>query len=337
MCTKVVVCGPMREQNTMTANRRLLILPLLVAFLLLSCLGVDSGQTDGDQDIKQDTKPKKKKDIRDYNDADMERLFMEWEEHEDEHDPDDLLEHERPPPKVDLSQIDPSNPESAIKLTKKGKTLMMFVTVAGNPTEEESEKITNRWQSMLFNANYQFKRYPVSSNRAIFLLSDGSLAWEIKDFLIQQDECEEVTIESQVYYGKGSGKEVDGKAKIVGLDDVGDGKPDKKKKSQPKAAKQKTKSKASSGKPDDSKQDSKKDRTRTVEPTKDKSEENATGKTSKRDSKESKKEDKILSEDVEKDKDGIFFQQNDEDTGDKELGDPTDKASAEKDKQKEEL
>ncbi|XP_038079159.1 LRP chaperone MESD-like [Patiria miniata] len=258
-------------------RRTLRICQLLVALLLLSiCLRVDAGKKDDDKDEKQDKKPKKKKDIRDYDDADMERLFMEWEEHEEEHDPDDLLEHERPPAKIDMSQIDPSNPESALKLTKKGKTLMLFVTVSGNPTEEETETITNQWQSMLFNAHYNFKRYPVSSNRAIFLLTDGSLAWEIKDFLIEQDRCDEVTIDSQVYYGKGSGKKVDGKGKTIGVDDDKDKdkKSDKKKttkKSPPKADKQKEKPKSSSSK-HDSKQDSKEERKKTVKPTKDKSE-----------------------------------------------------------------
>lgn len=46
----------------------------------------------------------------------------------------DLPEH-RPSAPIDFSQIDPGKPESILKMTKKGKTLMMFVTVSGNPTE----------------------------------------------------------------------------------------------------------------------------------------------------------------------------------------------------------
>jgi len=42
----------------------------------------------------------------------------------------------------------------------------------------------------------------VSDNRVIFMLKDGGMAWEIKDFLVKQDRCEEVTIEGKSYPGK---------------------------------------------------------------------------------------------------------------------------------------
>ena len=70
----------------------------------------------------------------------------------------DLPEHKRPSAPIDFSQIDPGKPESILKMTKKGKTLMMFVTVSGNPTEKETEEITSLWQGSLFNANYDVQR-----------------------------------------------------------------------------------------------------------------------------------------------------------------------------------
>lgn len=42
----------------------------------------------------------------------------------------------------------------------------------------------------------------MGTNRAIFMLRDGSYAWEIKDFLINQERCEDVTLEGQVFPGK---------------------------------------------------------------------------------------------------------------------------------------
>ena len=39
--------------------------------------------------------------------------------------------------------------------------------------------------------------YDISS-----FLQDGSIAWEAKDFLIDQEECLEVTIEQKTYHGK---------------------------------------------------------------------------------------------------------------------------------------
>lgn len=48
----------------------------------------------------------------------------------------------------------------------------------------------------------------VGSNRVIFMLRDGSYAWEVKDFLVAQERCEDVTVEGQVFPGKaGKGKD----------------------------------------------------------------------------------------------------------------------------------
>lgn len=43
----------------------------------------------------------------------------------------------------------------------------------------------------------------VDDDRAIFMYKDGSQAWDAKDFLVEQDRCESVTIENKVYDGKG--------------------------------------------------------------------------------------------------------------------------------------
>lgn len=42
----------------------------------------------------------------------------------------------------------------------------------------------------------------MGSNRVIFMLRDGSMAWEVKDFLVSQERCAEVTVEGQVFPGK---------------------------------------------------------------------------------------------------------------------------------------
>ncbi|KAI4895453.1 hypothetical protein NFI96_009078 [Prochilodus magdalenae] len=147
-----------------------------------------------------DTKPKKKKDIRDYNDADMARLLEEWEK-DDDIEEGDLPEHKRSPPPIDFSKVDPSKPEELLMMSKKGKTLMLFASVSGNPTEKETEEITSLWQGSLFNANFDVQRFVVGSNRVIFMLRDGSYAWEVKDFLINQDRCEDVTVEGQNHVG----------------------------------------------------------------------------------------------------------------------------------------
>ncbi|XP_040021827.1 LRP chaperone MESD [Gasterosteus aculeatus] len=150
-------------------------------------------------------KPKKKKDIRDYNDADMARLLEQWEE-DDDIEEGDLPEHKRSPPPIDFAKVDPSKPEELLKMSKKGKTLMVFATVSGDPTEKETEEITGLWQGSLFNANFDIQRFVVGSNRVIFMLRDGSVAWEVKDFLVGQERCMDVTVEGQVFPGKAAEK-----------------------------------------------------------------------------------------------------------------------------------
>ncbi|XP_011793758.1 PREDICTED: LDLR chaperone MESD isoform X2 [Colobus angolensis palliatus] len=132
--------------------------------LLLLLLPPGSCAAEGSPGTPDESTPpprKKKKDIRDYNDADMARLLEQWEK-DDEIEEGDLPEHKRPSAPVDFSKIDPSKPESILKMTKKGKTLMMFVTVSGSPTEKETEEITSLWQGSLFNANYDVQRLECS-------------------------------------------------------------------------------------------------------------------------------------------------------------------------------
>ncbi|XP_064245437.1 LRP chaperone MESD [Passer domesticus] len=189
---------PSRGQQKMAAAAGWALLALALCLSAAAATGGSEGK-----------RPPKKKDIRDYNDADMARLLEQWEK-DDDIEEGDLPEHKRPPAPIDFSKIDPGKPESILKLTKKGKTLMMFVTVSGNPTEKETEEITSLWQGSLFNANYDVQRFIVGSNRAIFMLRDGGYAWEIKDFLINQERCADVTLEGQVYPGKGA----DGSEKV---------------------------------------------------------------------------------------------------------------------------
>ena len=39
------------------------------------------------------------------------------------------------------------------------------------------------------------------------MLRDGSMAWEVKDFLVSQDRCLDVTVEGQVFPGKAANKD----------------------------------------------------------------------------------------------------------------------------------
>lgn len=39
------------------------------------------------------------------------------------------------------------------------------------------------------------------------MLRDGSMAWEVKDFLVSQERCMDVTVEGQVFPGKAAKKD----------------------------------------------------------------------------------------------------------------------------------
>ncbi|XP_044747702.1 LDLR chaperone boca [Coccinella septempunctata] len=143
-----------------------------------------------------------KKDIRDFTDADMERLLDQWEEDEEPLPEDELPEHLRPPPQVDFTKFDSNNPEAVLQASKKGRTLMTFVQVRSELSRDETEEVTKLWQSSLWNNHIQAERYLVDDNRAIFLFKDGSQAWTAKEYLIDQEKCESVTIENKVYPGK---------------------------------------------------------------------------------------------------------------------------------------
>lgn len=80
-----------------------------------------------------------------------------WQEDEEE-DPDDLPEHLRPAQPIDMSKVDMSNPESLLKQSKKGKTVMTFVTVSGNPSRLDAEEITKIWQTGLWNNQIQAEK-----------------------------------------------------------------------------------------------------------------------------------------------------------------------------------
>lgn len=151
---------------------------------------------------------RKKKDLSSYSDADLERLYEEWEKNDPDDDDDDDLE-KRKPPVVDLKDhnLKDKSPEELLKLTKKGQTLMMFVNVRNPkaPTEKDrsfTEKRTELWRSMLRNNHIICQVFLIDDDRAIFMFPDGSQAFEAKDFLLQQDEVTEVSMEGQQYTNK---------------------------------------------------------------------------------------------------------------------------------------
>lgn len=140
------------------------------------------------------------KDIRDMNDADLELLLDQWEENDEPLEPDELPEHLRPSPKIDLSKLDMSNPDNVLKVTKKGKSVMMFVDTNEDLSVGEAETIMKIWQTSLQNNHIIAERYPIDQKRSVFLFHEGSQAVDAKNFFLEQPELSHVTLEGQTYF-----------------------------------------------------------------------------------------------------------------------------------------
>uniref|UniRef100_A0A1I7TSZ7 Mesoderm development candidate 2 n=1 Tax=Caenorhabditis tropicalis TaxID=1561998 RepID=A0A1I7TSZ7_9PELO len=155
-------------------------------------------------------KPKKKKDITSYTDADLEKLFDEWEENDDEElEEDEKPEHKRKQPQLDLDSMKAKakNPEDLLMMSKKGQTVMLFVGIV-DPAQPDrrnirsfTEKWTSLWQSQLYNNHVDVQVFVIDDNRAIFMFKDGEQAFEAKKFLLKQEYVSEVTIEGQSFDG----------------------------------------------------------------------------------------------------------------------------------------
>merc|ERR1719245_3030261 len=88
-----------------------------------------------------------------------------------------------------------------MKATKKGKTVMMFVRVRDFVSREDTEELTSLWQTGLYNNHVQAERFMIEDDRVMFMFRDGSHAWEAKDFLLEQERCEDVQLEQQTFLG----------------------------------------------------------------------------------------------------------------------------------------
>jgi len=170
----------------------------LYSFLLSIFIVIISGKKFEDEKEKPAWA---KKDIRDYNEADLERLLDQWEEDEEPLEPDELPEHLRAPPAMKFDPEAVNDPEALLKQSKKGRSLMMFVKVKSSYSKDEAEAATKLWQTALHNNHIQAERYPVDDHRAIFMFKDGSQAWDAKDFLVKEEKVQDCTIDNKVYHG----------------------------------------------------------------------------------------------------------------------------------------
>jgi len=172
-----------------------------LAYVLCLSLLVLTNAKKASEDVKPDWA---KKNVRDYTDADLQRLLDQWDEDEEPIPVDELPDGhpDKPRPQLDLSKVDMTNPGEVMKATKKGMTVMMFVKINHFKSAEETEEITGLWETGLYNNHVQAERTRMEDDTVMFLFRDGANAWEAKDYLVEQERVEEVQLEQQTYKGK---------------------------------------------------------------------------------------------------------------------------------------
>jgi len=156
---------------------------------------------------------KKKKDVRDFTEADMERLYEEWEENDEDVIPDDEKpDYEKPRLDINIDKLrkEAHGPEDLLRLSKKGQSVMLFVSVTDGSNDKPPRSFTDRyaqlWTSNLHNNHIEVTAHIVEDDRILFLFRDGSRAWEGRDFLLKQPQCAEVTLEGSTSFGAGAKK-----------------------------------------------------------------------------------------------------------------------------------
>lgn len=140
-------------------------------------------------------------------DVDLENLLDQWEDADEDKLPlDELPAHKRPrasqPGAAGITDELLKDPDKLMATVKKGQPLMSFVTVGNNPSKEETEMLTQRWQVGLSNMHLKCERFVIADDRAIFMFNDGSLAFEAKEYLLAQPELKDLTIDGRVWQGK---------------------------------------------------------------------------------------------------------------------------------------
>lgn len=174
---------------------------LSLSILLITILASSIAQAE------QKKKSWRDKDIRDMTEADLEHLLDQWEENDEPLEPDELPEHLRPSPQIDLSQVDTTNPDSFLRMTKKGKGVMMFVDLKPEVSEEQAEVVMRIWQSSLQNNHIIAERYPIDTKRVIYMFREGSQAVDAKNYLLEQPELSHITLEGQTFYSNAQQQE----------------------------------------------------------------------------------------------------------------------------------
>ena len=119
-----------------------------------------------------------------------------------------------------LEDIDLRDPDSIKRASKADKTVITLVTLTGQPTRstsnssnsfkfsfrQETESISRLWQIGLYNNHIDITSFIVDDDRVMFSALDGATAFDVKDFLIEQERVDFVEIDQDIFPGKFTGR-----------------------------------------------------------------------------------------------------------------------------------
>ena len=67
---------------------------------------------------------------------------------------------------------------------------------------EETEALSRLWQIGLYNNHIDISGFIVDDDRIMFSALDGAKAFEVKDYLIEQERVDFVEIDQEIFPGK---------------------------------------------------------------------------------------------------------------------------------------
>ncbi|KHJ43732.1 hypothetical protein D918_06237 [Trichuris suis] len=139
--------------------------------------------------------PPKNKNPRDYTDKDIEGLFDQWEENDDESLDWDEIDGWKRPPTLDLNLLKVRNNEEASRILKKGRRMSLYVRFDPTLSRRQVDEVTNIWLIRFFNSHIQSQRRFINDKEVEFLFFDGAQSWDAKKFILEQDEVLELMLE----------------------------------------------------------------------------------------------------------------------------------------------
>ncbi len=152
-------------------------------------------------------KPRSNKDWAKMSDKDWEEVEKEWET------PEERKEYEYKPPTKKPLDMDAftkpgANVEHLVADSKvdSGPTMMfakLRCPIDGECDKDETSKISSKWSAMLSSGGLATMQvYPIEKDMVLFSFPNGMFAHEIRDYVIEQQECFSITWNDVTYDGK---------------------------------------------------------------------------------------------------------------------------------------